>query len=414
MTQTWVFQANPKTFDIDGFLATRPSAFLWLVTRSGDRMRVGDRAFLWRSIAGDDEARSGVVAETEIADEPSEREEDTPSRPFWRSGDPALPRLRVRVRTVRVAASAKEVVQRKWALEDPVLRDMTILKAANATNFLLSDEQAARLCALWTKTGRNFTYAESVAALWVYKETYGSSVSRLPGSPVADMALRIGRAVPGVYNKIMNFRHLDPRDERAGLSGGSDVDSTAWSRFFDAQGRALRDHDLDAEYRRLWADAGAEPPDAALARDEAVEREASRLASEEPLAALLARHRAAGRPAKPKVAAAPGQRFERDPLVVAIARVRAAFRCEVPGCAHPTFLDRDGRTYCEVHHIEPLANGGDDTPENAACVCPAHHREAHHGAGAAKIREALLAIRRDVALPSAVPSMIPSAPLVVV
>lgn len=302
MTQTWLFQANPKTFDIDGFLATRPSAFLWLVTRSGERMRVGDRVFLWRAVAGEDEARSGVVAETEIADAPSERPEDAASMPFWRSGDPALPRLRVRLRTVRVAGSAKEVVQRKWALEDPVLRDMTILKAANATNFLLTDEQATRMGALWAKTGRNFTYAESVAALWVYKETYGGSVSRLPGSAVANMALRIGRAVPGVYNKVMNFRHLDPRDERAGPSGGSDIDASVWSRFFDAEARTLRDDALDAEYLRLWTGAGAEPPDAAVARDEAVEREASRLASE-PLAALLARHSAAGRPAKPKVAA---------------------------------------------------------------------------------------------------------------
>jgi hypothetical protein len=153
-TQTWLFQANPKTFDIDGFLATRPSAFLWLVTRSGDRMRVGDRVFLWRAVAGEDEARSGVVAETEIADAPSEWPEDAASVPFWRSGDPAQPRLRVRLRTVRVAGSAKEVVQRKWALEDPVLRDMTILKAANATNFLLTDEQATRVGALWAKTGR--------------------------------------------------------------------------------------------------------------------------------------------------------------------------------------------------------------------------------------------------------------------
>jgi hypothetical protein len=392
--QTWLFQANPKTFDIDAFLATRPSSFLWLVTRSGNSMRVGDRVFLWRAIAGEDEARSGVLAEAEMTDTPSERAEDAASRSFWLSGDPAQPRLRVRLRTVRVAGSAKEVVQRKWALEDPVLRDMTILKAPNATNFLLTDEQAARLSALWAKTGRNFTYGESVAALWVYKATYGGPVSRLPGSPVADMALRIGRAVPGLYNKIMNFRHLDPRDERAGLSGGGDVDSSVWSRFFDAQSRTLRAGDLDSEYRRLWGTTSAEPPDAAIAREEAVEREASRLTSES-LPALLARHRAAGRSPKPKVATAPGQRFERDPLVVAIAKVRARFRCEVPGCAHPIFLDRDGRAYCEVHHIEPLAAGGDDSPKNAACICPAHHREAHHGARAGTIRDDLLAVRRS-------------------
>ena len=46
--------------------------------------------------------------------------------------------------------------------------------------------------------------AESIAGLWAYAKTYGKEVSRLPGSPVADGALRIGRAVTGVYNKVMN------------------------------------------------------------------------------------------------------------------------------------------------------------------------------------------------------------------
>jgi len=79
--------------------------------------------------------------------------------------------------------------------------------------------------------------------------------------------------------------------------------------------------------------------------------------------------------------------------VVAIARIRTNHRCEVPACEHPVFVCDDGRTYSEVHHIVPLAEGGEDVPANMACVCPAHHREAHVGAKAEELGQVLKALR---------------------
>jgi 5-methylcytosine-specific restriction endonuclease McrA len=73
--------------------------------------------------------------------------------------------------------------------------------------------------------------------------------------------------------------------------------------------------------------------------------------------------------------------FERDPLVKAIARRRAGFRCEVPGCPTPSFPSKFAEPYCEVHHLIPLAENGEDTIENVVCVCVCanHHRELHFG-----------------------------------
>ena len=39
----------------------------------------------------------------------------------------------------------------------------------------------------------------------------------------------------------------------------------------------------------------------------------------------------------------------------------------------------NGQPYCAVHHVIPLAEGGEDRINNAACLCPAHHREVHQG-----------------------------------
>ena len=42
--RTWIFQANPDDFDINGYLATQPVEFLWLVTRYADSsVRAGGR-----------------------------------------------------------------------------------------------------------------------------------------------------------------------------------------------------------------------------------------------------------------------------------------------------------------------------------------------------------------------------------
>ena len=142
--------------------------------------------------------------------------------------------------SVSCVATPREVIRRDWCAEDPGLRTLPNLKMANATNYPLAREQVGRLAALWSRTGHDFTRDESLAGLWAYARTFGGPVSQLPGSPVADVALRIGRVISGVYNKVMNFRHLDPRDERAGMSGASEADARVWDEFFDKMSGELQ------------------------------------------------------------------------------------------------------------------------------------------------------------------------------
>ncbi|EPV1125427.1 HNH endonuclease [Vibrio harveyi] len=72
-------------------------------------------------------------------------------------------------------------------------------------------------------------------------------------------------------------------------------------------------------------------------------------------------------------------KFKRNPDVVAEVLVRAGEYCE--GCSKkaPFQRKKDRSPYLEVHHIVPLAKGGDDTVENAIALCPNCHREAHFG-----------------------------------
>lgn len=247
---TWIFQGNPDTFDITGYLKSTQDV-LWTVRQSHlqAQMALGDRVYLWRS-AGKKGVSSGVIAESVLVEEPRIRPDDEQARPFWRDfqQDSAF---RVGLRVLRVA-NEKEMVRREWLKDDPVLRDLRILRLASETNYKISDEHASRLAALWKNTGRDWDRAQTVAGLWAYHRTYGAPLSRLPGSPVAEVALLIGRALQGVYNKVMNFRALDERDPRAGFTGGGEKAQQVWNEFFDPESRTLRVALLEAEFQRLW------------------------------------------------------------------------------------------------------------------------------------------------------------------
>ena len=53
--------------------------------------------------------------------------------------------------------------------------------------------------------------------------------------------------------------------------------------------------------------------------------------------------------------------------------------CELCGDEGPFKRASSREPFLEVHHVEPLATGGPDVPENAVALCPNCHRRAHYG-----------------------------------
>lgn len=82
--RAWLFQANPRTFDIDGYLATRRAEFVGLVRQYGVDIKIGDRVFLWRSIGDGDRDASGVVAEARVISQVAPMPEVPVAQAFWR------------------------------------------------------------------------------------------------------------------------------------------------------------------------------------------------------------------------------------------------------------------------------------------------------------------------------------------
>jgi 5-methylcytosine-specific restriction enzyme A len=70
--------------------------------------------------------------------------------------------------------------------------------------------------------------------------------------------------------------------------------------------------------------------------------------------------------------------FHRNADVIATVLLRADGICEGCGSAAP-FKTPKGKLYLEVHHRLRLADGGEDSVDNAIALCPNCHRERHFG-----------------------------------
>ena len=386
--RSWIFQGNPKEFDIDGYLALGPSEITWLVTRYGSEIQPGDVVYIWRSSGGSKD-KAGIVARATVVTEPANMPDDPAAAPFWKSDAPIGANTRVTLRVDGVANS-REFIKRDWLVDDPACSELLIIRQPAGTNFPLEPREAERLRNLWTKTGVDWSRAESLAALHTYLALYGKQISRKPGSPVADLAMLIGRAVTGAYNKIMNFRAIDPRDSRAGMDGASNVDRSVWAEFFDEANQTIDHKALGDEFRRLWPMYWLEPT--RELQDERLERAVEEAKAD--LDSLEARIRSGQNLGKPRSGTTTTTVFNRDPNIIAYAKQRAGFQCEVPGCEVPIFLKPDGEPYVEVHHIHMLAEGGADTIDNVACLCPNHHREIHFGIQRSELEGLLRELRR--------------------
>lgn len=146
----WIFQANPRVFDIDRYLQTNGKELWWTVRQRHfqGEMRPGDIVFIWRADGGQP-GSGGIVAKGEITGFPQERPDDAPE--LWLDGRKVGVALRVPFRVLEKRLGDRRI-PRAWLMEDANFQDLRILRMRNETNYLLTDEQLSLLLELWEST----------------------------------------------------------------------------------------------------------------------------------------------------------------------------------------------------------------------------------------------------------------------
>jgi MoxR-like ATPase len=133
----WIFQANPAIYDIDRALRELPQ-IEWTVRQHRNRVHAGDRAYIWRSGPSAGVVAVGTVG-TEPANSPPDRTED---RFYLRREDFSKAETRIKILIDQVL---DEPLLRTELQKDPVLKDLGILRFANATVHEVRPPEESRL-----------------------------------------------------------------------------------------------------------------------------------------------------------------------------------------------------------------------------------------------------------------------------
>lgn len=131
----WIFQGNPKQFDVDTYLKEN-KVVTWGIRQKQfkDEMQRGDRVFIWRSDGGERNT-GGVVASGKITSAPFIDEDDGFS-------------IEVEITDFRLTPDSGMLLRHELK-EIPDTMNLQIFKISQLTNYRLTDEEFNRLYKYW-------------------------------------------------------------------------------------------------------------------------------------------------------------------------------------------------------------------------------------------------------------------------
>ena len=155
-SDTWIFQAHPRDWHIDRFLADISAGSSgrdvnWLVTRHARHIARGDTAVIWR--AG---PKAGVVAIARITGAVDLLPDDKPAyrtRQAKEKFEGAKPRVAIRIEAIL----PRPVARTRLQFHD-TLSDLSVLRSPQGTNFAVTPSEAndlIRICDQQRTAARN-------------------------------------------------------------------------------------------------------------------------------------------------------------------------------------------------------------------------------------------------------------------
>ncbi|WP_170291562.1 EVE domain-containing protein [Heliobacterium mobile] len=144
---TWIFQGNPKYFNIDDYLEDRKT-IVWSIRQSHfiDEIQIGDEVFVWRA-DGYEKGSGGIVARAIVIERPGYI--DDWENEYWESDPPKADEVQGAKLLVKEVRLLHGMIRRTDLEKDEHLKGLRILKMRNETNYRLNDTEAMLLKQLW-------------------------------------------------------------------------------------------------------------------------------------------------------------------------------------------------------------------------------------------------------------------------
>jgi hypothetical protein len=161
----WIFQGNPRSFDIDDYVARYPEMVYWRTPRYAAQIGVNDRAYLWRSGRNAGAIAFGTIVEAPVPGS-SVRHPEALGNDLWQADVPDLMEVRTGIRLHEVRLGEDEGFLRRQVFKaHPALSRSMIIRMPTGTVFPLEPTEAAALESLWAGVGPDPDTHEVVSAL---------------------------------------------------------------------------------------------------------------------------------------------------------------------------------------------------------------------------------------------------------
>jgi len=132
-TKSWIFQANPKYYDIDGAIKELKQQ-RWSVRQHKKAVKAGDRVYIWNT--GPD---AGILSLGTTMTDPAEMTEDEEAKKFIISED-KFKDLETRT-VVQIDKVLDYPVKKSSLINHPILANLPNLKNPQGTNFTVTPDQ---------------------------------------------------------------------------------------------------------------------------------------------------------------------------------------------------------------------------------------------------------------------------------
>jgi len=149
---TWIFQANPATFEVDRYLTSaKDSIIYWLIKQKYYIRKIlpGDEVYIWRA-DGRKKYSGGIIAKGTIISYPSVIRVDKEFAGLWKSKNYANEEYGVRILVEEIRLTPDEGMIPRVAIEnDEILKSLKIVNFRQHTNYLVEDKYVNRLRLMW-------------------------------------------------------------------------------------------------------------------------------------------------------------------------------------------------------------------------------------------------------------------------
>ena len=147
--QSWIFQGNPDSFEMDRYLFESEDSITWKVVNHKKDICVGDTVYLWRAQGKKNISITGIVARGVVSSDVFEGTADKNAKGYWIDdidGSEIISMVQIKLLEVNLQNG---MIKKSFLSNSEAFKESQIIKNPRGTTFLLDLEQEKLVSEYW-------------------------------------------------------------------------------------------------------------------------------------------------------------------------------------------------------------------------------------------------------------------------